>query len=241
MPSAAQMEAFALYVAKAHSWYKHLPLCPPGEAFHFYLDPAAGMDLVLRPGRGIQAEERLARGLHYSAIPTREYRERFGHLACSGASGTTMVMLLADADGTPRMEGDVPRFSDFDVASRLPMPQVVREAGCAYFSGIVHPIGCCPGVLLMECPDELSGHWPDESGGTAALAEIMERAEFLLRGDGSPGRASWESTEGTGFDPSTGLGDPVLTRLIEPELRRQRAGMVAAMRRVVDLVCAGPA
>src|SRR5512139_2782832 len=39
-----QIEAFADYVASAHSWYKHLPLQPPGVDFHFYIDPNAGMD-----------------------------------------------------------------------------------------------------------------------------------------------------------------------------------------------------
>jgi len=46
-PTNSQIEAFADFVAGAHSWYKHLPLLPPGAKFHFYIDPQAGMDRLV--------------------------------------------------------------------------------------------------------------------------------------------------------------------------------------------------
>ena len=30
-PSAQQMHDFAVFIGRAHSWYKHLPLLPPGK------------------------------------------------------------------------------------------------------------------------------------------------------------------------------------------------------------------
>lgn len=40
-PTRQQMEAFAVFVCGAHSWYEHLPLSPPGFPFQFFLDPGA--------------------------------------------------------------------------------------------------------------------------------------------------------------------------------------------------------
>ena len=37
-PSRAQLEAFALHVSQAHSWYKSLSFEPPGSAFCFFID-----------------------------------------------------------------------------------------------------------------------------------------------------------------------------------------------------------
>ncbi len=37
--SLAEIERFVAWVASDHSWYKKLPLEPPGEAFFLYLDP----------------------------------------------------------------------------------------------------------------------------------------------------------------------------------------------------------
>ena len=39
LPSTDQTARFVDYVSGAHSWYKHLPLFPPGAPFVFFLDP----------------------------------------------------------------------------------------------------------------------------------------------------------------------------------------------------------
>jgi len=38
-PTTKQIHDFADWVSNDHSWYKHLPLEPPGEAFFFYVNP----------------------------------------------------------------------------------------------------------------------------------------------------------------------------------------------------------
>src|SRR6478735_1162875 len=46
LPTDAQKQNFAVYVAHAHSWYKHLPAFPPGAAFYFFLNEYAGCNRV---------------------------------------------------------------------------------------------------------------------------------------------------------------------------------------------------
>ena len=46
-PTAGQIDAFVQHVSAAHSWYKHLPLLPPGTPFFFYLNPNAGRETVV--------------------------------------------------------------------------------------------------------------------------------------------------------------------------------------------------
>jgi hypothetical protein len=48
LPTVEQTQAFTDYVVGAHSWYKHLPLLPPGAPFTFYLDPNAGRQISER-------------------------------------------------------------------------------------------------------------------------------------------------------------------------------------------------
>lgn len=81
-PTGGQIDAFVVFVAGMHSWYKHLPLVPPGVRFHVYLDPNAGLGQFQsadgRSGyREIVEDETL---FHYSMLPTCVYRERFGFL-----------------------------------------------------------------------------------------------------------------------------------------------------------------
>lgn len=50
LPTVEQTEAFAKYVTRAHSWYKHLPPFPPGRLFAFFLDPQAGRSIGEQSG-----------------------------------------------------------------------------------------------------------------------------------------------------------------------------------------------
>ena len=57
-PTDGQIDAFADYVAAAHSWYKHLSMQPPGVDFHFYIDPNAGMDHLVHPSGEVTVRAR---------------------------------------------------------------------------------------------------------------------------------------------------------------------------------------
>ena len=79
-PTLAQTERFARFVSSAHSWYKHLPVCPQ-VPFVFYLDPGSGMSLVrTRTGETALVEVTdQSTPFHYTWQKTQDYRRRFGH------------------------------------------------------------------------------------------------------------------------------------------------------------------
>ena len=139
-PTVTQIEAFAEYVATAHSWYKHLPWWPPGIQFVFFLDPAAGMDLSLGDGGTIVSVARQERGFHYSAIPTAEYRVRFGCLTFSDRRGTK-VYLARDFVKQRMLEDDADSFFEQSTGTRVHLPKVVSVAGAAGLSGLIHYVG----------------------------------------------------------------------------------------------------
>jgi hypothetical protein len=47
-PSEGQIEGYVQFVSQAHSWYKHLPLLPPGQPFHSFVDPFSGYDRIIQ-------------------------------------------------------------------------------------------------------------------------------------------------------------------------------------------------
>jgi hypothetical protein len=83
IPTVEQTESFAVHVAGAHSWYKHLPYEPPGIPFVVFLDPNAGRKLgsarVTAPdGASIAiSPEVVAAGTVYL---TAHVHESFGHV-----------------------------------------------------------------------------------------------------------------------------------------------------------------
>jgi hypothetical protein len=69
LPTEQQKQNFIEYVSHAHSWYKHLPLYPPGAPFYFFIDKYAACDrLVSRDGTAV-IKERIESGFRYSDSP----------------------------------------------------------------------------------------------------------------------------------------------------------------------------
>ena len=221
-PTNAQMEAFAEFVCQAHSWYKHLPFYPPGKPLQFFLDPAAGMDLVFRADTVIAISRGIG-GFHYSWIPTLEYRQRFGHLAFSRSHGTSVYRMAAD--GTALASGDdAPAVYDLNSQSLRLVPSEIIEAGVSSISGLVHQASCHASRVLRYKRQTGFDNWPVESGGRAGLQQIIHYCKWRRRQlQRSPGELSWGE-------------DPALARLLAPERHRQRMGMVAAMNRVLALL-----
>jgi hypothetical protein len=96
-PSHDQIEAFADYVSAAKSWYKHLPLWPPGEPFLFYIDPHVGLDCIVDASGGATYLPRTeetppSHRFHYTWMTTEEYRSRYGWLAFSSNAGTQLMI-----------------------------------------------------------------------------------------------------------------------------------------------------
>ena len=235
-PSRAQLEAFALHVSQAHSWYKSLPFQPPGEAFCFYIDPFAGMDLVQRAGAGFDVVWRDKPGFHYNQLPTAEHRERFGHLAfCSG--GREMVpAVLSHIDGLRLPADSAPTIYDARLRDFRQLPQEVIRAGAARFSSVVHDevhhsISFSDHLLSSDAPA-----WPEESGGPAALQGVRARLMELHQQEVAQQALPPEQRTYSMFRE-----DAVVSALLAPERRRQHLGMIAAAERVLKLIEVGTA
>jgi len=180
-PSREQIEAFARFVSTAHSWYKHLPLLPPGVPMTLFLDPGAGAQLIIdRRGR-IRQVNRRKRGFHYSWLRTAEYRDRFGHAAFARSAGTGTVVSLMRAEGSQLIPSDdKPAIFDPARGELLALPDEVLEAGVAQVTGVMHPRASLP--ALWGFPKNFNAShvdWPTQSGGATVLAEILERVRAL--------------------------------------------------------------
>jgi hypothetical protein len=227
-PSREQMEGFARFVSTAHSWYKHLPLLPPGIPMTFFLDPGAGTQRIVdRRGR-MQQVDRLKSGFHYSWLPTAEYRDRFGHPAFARTAGT--VVTLIGADGSELVPPDnQPALFEPGRAELVSLPNEVLEAGVAYVSGVIHTRASYPVLWQLPKNRDASGvDWPAE-----VLAQIRERVRALSVDPQLIEPPPDPADEGDLDDEECDL---VLHRLLTAEGERQLRSIVAALERVVDLV-----
>jgi hypothetical protein len=137
LPTREQKENFVEYVSHAHSWYKHLPLCPPGVPFHFFIDKYAGWDRTTFSDGTWTFEERTEDGFHYSQIPTKSYRESFGHLGFSSEAGSTVLLIGQWPMVVPRDQtAGVP---DYD-SLMCGLPAEIMGAGMARLTGVIHTL-----------------------------------------------------------------------------------------------------
>ncbi len=141
MPTDEQITDFVKFVAGAKSWYKHLPVRPPGAPMHFYLDPNAGRDRLRRWGHEVIYRDRTeqTRKIHYSWMTTKDYRRRFGYLAysCAMTTGIWVDEMLEDGVATldpnvlaPLVEGEAGQL-------RL-VPEAILEAGGCLVTRTLH-------------------------------------------------------------------------------------------------------
>lgn len=234
-PTREQMVAFAKYLASAHSWYKALPSRLTAAPLHVFLDPAAGMELVRRPDGSMESRIRAERGFHYSWLPTREHRERFGHWAFSRSGGTAVA--LVSPDGTSRVgaDDDAPMVFDPSTWTRSAIPRDVTQAGAAVISAIIHPhaAGCVKvwHEIAMDDGFEL----PEESGGREATRAARARCRQLLEHPDTIEIGDRDDPRREG-DLMSIQSDLPLHVLLRDERRRQHGELVRAMERVLALV-----
>lgn len=105
-PNFDQIEAFAAYVSSAKSWYKHLPLWPPGQPFLFYIDPHVGLDRIVDANGEVTylprtEETPLSHRFHHTWMTTEEYRSRYGWLAFACNAGSQFMIPVT----APRPDG----------------------------------------------------------------------------------------------------------------------------------------
>jgi len=222
LPTAQQRSEFAEFLSTVHSWYKHLPPNLPGEPFHFFIDKYAGCDRLLHENGTAVLVERGERGFHYSDLPTTEYRSRFGYLAFSCSSGTTVFVagwpLVYSRDKVAAVPGDDGKMYG--------VPREILEVGEAHLTAIIHPCASCYPVCNSLAD------WPEESGGRMALEKIAARCREM-RDPAIPNSGRYTRV--------IGYADPSLDSLVAPERRRQQRESVRSIDRVCELIQAsGP-
>ncbi|HEY8154190.1 MAG TPA: hypothetical protein VII72_08700 [Myxococcota bacterium] len=199
-----------------------------GQPFLFFLDPAAGLDRVLRSDGSWATVRREEQGFHHSALPTQTHHDRFGHLAFASGHATRAGSL---ENGSARIETgfDATVIDEGGALARLPEDV---EAGAVRLTALIHP-GANQPVEWEEFATEQSvqGIWPAESGGEAAFRRIQARCRETLADPSKvvSGDVSLDSYQDRGMDE-------VFADLVEPERRRQRRLIVGAIERLLALL-----
>jgi hypothetical protein len=244
-PTDAQIEAFADYVAGARSWYKHLPLTPPGALFQFYIDPHAGVDrLVNRSGEvHLRTRTEQTAPFHYSWMTTAEYRERFGCLAFSSAAGSALFMddqmgdpdLLIDNNGmlSAAFQSADAAYEPVLVDSNCHQPALqtscltvdsppkeVLEAGACRLTALVHPRATEVFLVTRLAAIKRKQYKRYDANG-GVFDSIQDRLSDM--------DAQVSSSDETANKVSS---DPVFVALIQQEKTRLRRSMVEAMQRM---------
>jgi hypothetical protein len=222
-PTAEQMNDFVTYVAGAKSWYKHLPVHPPGSPMHFYLDPNAGRDRLRRWGHQVISRDRTeqTQKIHYSWMTTVEYRRRFGYLAfcCPDVTSVFMTEMLDDGNATLDPNVSSP-FVEMTPGRLVLVPEAVLEAGACLLTRTVHARTDAASLWKKwnqtANPDHktepLRGYWPR----IACLCAEMGR-------------------EAPGIKSVLGL-EKELTEIIASQRREDHKAMAFAIGKIVDFV-----
>jgi hypothetical protein len=250
-PSEQQISNFIDYVAAAHSWYKHLPLLPPGIDFYFFFDPNSGCDLVIESGNA-HYRERKKHGFHYSAIPTAEYRNRFGYLEYFSSAGTTVLAsdpesVVATTPSRAQVRwpqgGDVDELLDSIEQAEaagpriltqdqhwVALPQEILVASRVQLTAVIYP--AFSGVSVwrwaatrLPGTDRSALGWPEETGGPDALLKILDIVKSNPQGTFKEvsGKPVFE------FHPE-------IHSLVDAERRRQKTLVREAIQRVIRLL-----
>jgi hypothetical protein len=194
-PSDVQIDAFIEYFALAHSWYKHLPLLPPGEPFLFYLNPQAGREWIWTEKGGTYRDRTAAtpesERFHYTWRPTRDYIERFGYLDYFTEAGTAFLVPMREGV----LDTCVPPRIQAPAGGWIALPDDVRAAGAACVTAAIHRLGQEPLLWLGRVGKLRTPTWgepdtvlPEQGPDDEITATIVE----LIRSVPDPG-APWPS------------------------------------------------
>lgn len=236
-PSEQQINNFVKFVASAHSWYKHIPYHLPGVPFYFFVDPFAGCEVFISWMGKVTVAPRTEQGFHHSWIPTREYREQFGHLAYSCVKSTQATVLkwfgrTGSNDYSPTIRGR-------DGKLRA-LPTEVLDAGRVHLTAAIHTSSAgLPFWDIWNPGEPPENVWPESSGGSRALQKIVARCREMER---LHSQGTYSFSRGTILfdtyqeDPNVQFVDRELYPLVAREQKRQHQEMAKSISRVCDLV-----
>jgi len=232
-PTSAQIADFARYAAEAKSWYKHLPLLPPGAPFTFYVDPWSGLDRIMEASGRMVFLNRTEQSprFHYTWMTTEAYRARFGRLAFACPAGTALFssisVQLQDGRKVAGVFDNNPCRASIHLGEEAEyrLPPEVMEAGTVMITGVVHKMASQSALWKNGAENaSLQLRWPARSGGTKSGRAISDQVRALAAGKTSADAA-----------------DRALDELIKPERERLQEDMVRAMNRVVEVLYNGSA
>ncbi len=234
-PTPLQVRQFAEFVAGAHSWYKHLRLLPATAPLQIFVDPAAGMQRTQAADGSVAVSHRDRQGFHYSWLPTDAYRDRFGYLAFSKSSGTSVALGIAGG-GQQVASDDAPRVCDPLAGASYLLPEEALTAGRAFISAIVHESASWKDLWqdAIEKTERFDSTL-EPIDGLEIGKRILDRCRELKE---DPARAEPASNrEGEAVRASAlAAFDLPLHRLVEAERRRQIEGIATAATRLLKLL-----
>ena len=235
IPSQPQIDDFVDYVAGAKSWYKHLPLWPPGVPFHFFIDPWAGLDRLLMPDGRVAHLRRTdeQRRFHHSWIKTDDYRSKYGRLTFAADAGDSLFFTLAAQlpDGKVlrgMVDGNWSRITiHLGENGEFQLPDELLAAGRVELTGMMHRLASNPGIWVMLTGLEQPADSAPQNPGVAVACEVTALLKRRL-------------PEVEGANPSQYPGEPgklesELIALLAPERERMRREITAAIHAVVRL------
>ena len=240
-PTDEQIEAFVPHVSHGGSWYKYWPRrSGPRVRLRLYLDPLAGYSLIRTYDGGVQWAERAdeKQCFHYSELPTREHRRKFGTLMfLRPGGGSISVGVVVSGPGTSETAGRTGITGKWPAIAHpggvAALPREVVEAGTALVNGLIHTrTGSDDPWVEASHPswDQAVTASPDREVWRA----FRERLQWLKsRPCGERPRLvdSFHDQYAVSYE-----ADPVLHELLEPLRRPMRREMAEAMRRVRALV-----
>ncbi len=181
-PTETQVLNYIDHACEMHSWYKHLPLVPPGQGFQLLLDPQSGRKWVSE-GDGPRMAAEIKQGdelWHYSMMPTATYRQRFGHLQ----------LRMDDALG---LDINDPAHGGA-LRAVLPPPEIL-EAGRVTLTAVVHRHARSEWLWMNHFNfaeedgfPESTFSWPEESGGPRivhAIRNLLDDSDDAIAKAGS--------------------------------------------------------
>ncbi len=178
IPSEKQIDGFVDFVSSAHSWYKHLPLVPPGVPFHFFLNPYVACDMRLLPSGEIEYRKRRKNGFHYSEWPTGKYLKECGYLDYRCFEHTAPIVkpiegALTEENIRAQLQGEAEKEK-----RSFQVPEEIFRAGTVNLTGIIHERASYSNIWiwLARQPEFAKSDWPSETGGKATFISILEAA-----------------------------------------------------------------
>jgi hypothetical protein len=250
-PSCEQADAFVEYVTSAHSWYKHLPLLPPGERFVFFLNPNAGREWVQTGDGGAfrdrSADAPASERFHYTWQPTADYIQHFGHLDYFADAGTSFLVPMKEGVLDTRAQ---PRIQVSN-GEWLEVPEDIRTAASVILTAVIHTNCQFPQIFLARLGRMQPRFWqadttlPDRPYDDELLDRIVEVVSpgpvHRARGRRLFARIS-KSLRPSSPSAAEAQIDLEAWRELENELlpayaARQKGEMRAAIEMMLELVC----